>query len=190
MDMVFRGKVWKFGDNISTDLLNPGIVLWGHVPREERLKYCLHAIRPGWTELVSKGDILVAGRNFGCGSSRSAHALLRELGIACIVAESIARLALRNAINSGYPMLVCPGITGIVEEGEELEVNIETGEVTNLTTGKQIKGEAFPPDSPPYQILKAGGIQALLRERLVREGRAPADILSQPLDPGLLRGGR
>ena len=168
MAMVFRGNAWVFGDNISTDLIMPGAVTWGHVRAEDRLKHCMSANRPGWAEQVSEGDLLVGGRNFGCGSSRGAHSMLRGLGIACVVVESASRIFLRNSINSGYPILICPGITSVVGEGEELEVNVETGEVRNLTNGKRVQGEAFPKDSPPAEILRAGGIETLLAERVTK----------------------
>ena len=129
---VYQGRCWKFGDNISTDLIQPADVTWGHVRGPERLKYCMRANRPGWAEQVGQGDILIAGTNFGCGSSRPAARMLRDLGITTVIAESISRLFMRNSVNIGFPALICPGITGLVEEGDEVYVNVDTGEVKNL----------------------------------------------------------
>jgi 3-isopropylmalate/(R)-2-methylmalate dehydratase small subunit len=171
MAMIFRGKVWKFGDNISTDLMMPGMAAF-HAPEEEWAKYCMHANRPGWAEEVSQGDILVAGSNLGCGSSRSVAGILRDVGISCAVAESVSRLFLRNAINVGFPVLICPGITALAREGDELEVNVDTGTVCNLADGKTIEAEGFPEDSPPAQILRAGGLEPFLRQMLSRSSSA------------------
>jgi 3-isopropylmalate/(R)-2-methylmalate dehydratase small subunit len=166
MAMILRGKVWKFGDNISTDLMLPNVAF--HASDAERPSYCMNANRPGWAAQVHKGDIFVAGRNLGCGSSRSASRVLRDLGLACALAESASRLFLRNSINVGWPTLICPGITAVVEEGDEIEVNVDTGEVRNLSTGKTGKAEPYPEDSPPAQIMRAGGLEAFLRQVLAR----------------------
>jgi 3-isopropylmalate/(R)-2-methylmalate dehydratase small subunit len=170
MQTVYRGRIWKFGDSINTDLIQPSRALRGGPPEELR-KQCMSANRPGWAEQVRKGDILVAGRNFACGSSRPAPRMLRLVGISCVLAESISRLFLRNAINIGFPALVCPGVSALAQEGDELEVDIETGDVRNLATGNTAQAEGFPADSPPGQILLAGGLRPFLEERLAREGR-------------------
>jgi 3-isopropylmalate/(R)-2-methylmalate dehydratase small subunit len=188
--MEFTGKAWKFGDNISTDLIQPADVTWGHVRGPERLKYCMRANRPGWAEQVEQGDVVVAGRNFGCGSSRPAARMLRDLGIICVVAESVSRIFMRNAVNIGWPALICPGITDLVEEGDQVYVNVDTGEVRNLRTGATLTAEGFPEGSPPYEILRAGGLQPLLRKMLVEQGikapperHFPADTRATPV-PG------
>jgi len=160
--MIFEGKVWKFGDNINTDLMMP--VISGHLhssestPDEKVSQSCMSANRPGWAQKVQKGDIIIAGSNWGCGSSRPAARVIKSLGISVIVAESISRLFFRNSINVGLPALTCAGIYSAFQEGERARVNVETGEVHNLTTGITLKGEAMPADSPPMQILKAGGL--------------------------------
>lgn len=180
--MEFEGKVWKFGDNISTDLIMPADVTWGHVRGEDRLKYCMRANRPGWAEQVGRGDIVVAGKNFGCGSSRPAARMLRDLGISCVVAESVSRLFMRNSVNIGFPSLICPGITSLVEEGDQLYVNVDTGEVRNLRTGATLTAEGFPEGSPPYEILRAGGLQPLLRKMLEEQGIKPPPERQFPAD--------
>jgi 3-isopropylmalate/(R)-2-methylmalate dehydratase small subunit len=182
MAMEFEGKVWKFGDAISTDLIQPADVTWGHVRGPERLKYCMRANRPGWAEQVGQGDIVVAGKNFGCGSSRPAARMLRELGVACVVAESVSRLFLRNSVNIGFPALICPGIVELVEEGDVLYVNVDTGEVRNTRTGQSLTAEGFPEGSPPYEILRAGGLQPLLRKMLEEPGVQPPAERQFPAD--------
>ena len=175
MAMEFTGKVWKFGDSISTDLIMPADVTWGHVRGPDRLKYCMKANRPGWAEQVGAGDIVVAGKNLGCGSSRPASRMFRDLGIVCAVAESVSRLFLRNSINIGWPVLICPGIASLVEEGDQLYVNADTGEVRNVRTGQALHAEGFPEGSPPYEILRAGGLQPLLQKLLAEQGIKPPE---------------
>jgi 3-isopropylmalate/(R)-2-methylmalate dehydratase small subunit len=97
--------------------------------------------------------------------------VLRDLGLACAIAETTSRLFLRNSINLGWPTLICPGITAIVAEGEELEVNVGTGEVRNLTNGKTAQAEGFPDDSPPAEIMRAGGLEPFLRQVLSQRQR-------------------
>jgi 3-isopropylmalate/(R)-2-methylmalate dehydratase small subunit len=171
----FRGRVWKFGDNISTDLMMPGskVLARPGITDQEAAQFCMEANRPGWAQQVTLGDIIVAGRNFGCGSSRPAARLLKALGISCVVADSIARLFFRNSIHIGFPVLICPGVSRIFQEGDIAEVDIETGRVRNLTRGVEVQGEPLPKDSPPYQILMAGGLDPYLKARLAGERRSP-----------------
>ena len=160
--MIFEGRVWKFGDNINTDMIMP--VMSGHMyssqndPVKIASQVCMSTNRPGWAQQVQKGDIIIAGNNWGCGSSRPVPRMIKALGISVVVAESIARLYFRNSVNLGLPALTCVGIHAAFNEGEIARVNIETGEVNNLSTGINIKGEGLPADSPPMQILKAGGL--------------------------------
>lgn len=172
METVFRGRVWKFGDRISTDLMVPGSLVLARpgITPEEAASYCMSANRPGWSSEVKPGDMIVAGVNFGCGSSRNGSAPLKTLGVSVVLAESVARIHLRNAVNTGLPTLVCPGITDATEDGDELEVNIVTGEVKNLTRGTTIQAEAWPEDSPPFEILMAGGFDNFLKKKLVEAG--------------------
>jgi 3-isopropylmalate/(R)-2-methylmalate dehydratase small subunit len=124
--------------------------------------------RPGWAaDEVQPGDMIVAGSNFGCGSSRPAPRVLRdELRLSCVVAESFSRLFQRNAVNIGFPALICPGITAFATEGEELEVDFDSGLVRNLTHGGELYGEPYPPDSPPGQLLRLGGLRPFLERWL------------------------
>ena len=168
--MIYKGRVWKFGDKISTDLMMPGFAVLTKpgISDEEAAKFCMIANRPGWAQQVQKGDIIVAGQNFGCGSSRPGQRMLRALGIPVVVAESTSRLFFRNSIHTAYPVLLCPGVSRAFEEGDKAEVDLETGEVKNLTKGTSLFGEALPKGSPPDQILKAGGLEPFLKEVLER----------------------
>ncbi len=162
----YRGRAWVFGDHINTDLILPSETMYGKVPEEEIKRFVFRAIRPEFAEHVKPGDLVVAGVNFGCGSSRPAARVLKELGVACVLAESFSRLFFRNAINLGYPVLVCTGITKAVRDGDELEVEPLIGRVRNLTTGEELQAEPLPPFV--RQLMKAGGLLELLRrgERL------------------------
>lgn len=164
--MIFEGRVWKFGDSISTDLMMPGseILARPGISDEEAASYCMQANRPGWSAQVQKGDIIITGRNWGCGSSRPAARLFKALGISVIVADSMSRLFFRNAVNIGMPVLICGRVSQAFQEGDQARVNLETGEVVNLTKGIKLQGEALPLDSPPMQILKAGGLDAFMRQ--------------------------
>lgn len=174
---VSEGRVWKFGDNVSTDLLVPGssvLARSGTLTPEEAAQYCMSANRPGWAAAVEPGDVIVAGRNFGCGSSRNGAAPLKTLGIAAVLAESVARIHLRNSINTGLVTLICPGISTSVEEGEHLSLDLETGRVAILESGLELQAERWPEHSPPMEILRAGGFMPFFRRRL-REAGLVAD---------------
>lgn len=169
----FKGKVWKFGDSISTDLIMPGFAVLSRpdLSPEEASEYCMISNRPGWASKVKPGDIIVAGKNFGCGSSRPASKILKALGIRTVVAESISRIFLRNSIDIGFPVLVCPGITDNVEEGDVIEIDLETGKILNLTEDTVCYANPLPKGSPPMEILKAGGIINYLKLTLNEENK-------------------
>ena len=164
--MQYKGKVWKFGDKLSTDLMMPGtkILAKPGISDQEASRFAMEANRPGWAEQVQPGDIIVAGSNFGCGSSRPAARMLKALGISVVVADSMSRLFFRNSVNVGFPVLICPGVSAAFEEGDAADVDLETGKVQNLTRGTSLHGEALAPDSPPFQILAAGGLETLLKQ--------------------------
>ncbi len=157
---VARGRTWVFGDDISTDLLAPGI--YAAEPLRERIVHTLESVNPRFAREVRPGDVVVAGTNFGCGSSReTAPEALKALGVGCVVAEGLARIFLRNAVAIGLPVLVCPGITGGVAEGDEVEVNIASGRVTNRRTGVVMQGSPLP--VMMREMLAAGGVVPVLR---------------------------
>jgi len=173
MQTVFEGRVWKFGDKISTDLMVPGSLVLARpgITPEEAASYCMSANRPGWSSEVQPGDMVVAGINFGCGSSRNGSAPLKTLGVSVVLAESVARIHLRNAVNTGLPTLVCPGISSFVNDGDRLRVDIVSGKVENLTSGATIQAEAWPEDSPPFQILMAGGFDEFMKQKIAAMAR-------------------
>src|SRR5919202_5534559 len=135
LDRVIRGRVWLFGDSIETDAINP----YYRYPTMAELKlHTMEAYRPEFPKEVKPGDILVAGRNFGCGSSRPGL-VLREVGIVAIIAESVARLFLRNSIARAIPIFMAPGVTSIVNDRETLEIDYPKGVVRNPATGKSVE---------------------------------------------------
>jgi 3-isopropylmalate/(R)-2-methylmalate dehydratase small subunit len=163
MHRAIRGRVWKFGDSIETDAINP----YYRYPTAEELKlHTMEAYRPEFPKEVKAGDILIAGRNFGCGSSRPGL-VLREVGIAVILAESVSRLFLRNSIARAIPIFVAPGITRIVEDGATLEVDYPAGVARVPATGASVELRKFPPVIE--QIFAAGGLPESAYARYMRE---------------------
>ncbi len=159
-DDLVRGRVWKFGDDISTDLLAPG----GYAvdPVDVQKLHVLESVDPSFAATVEPGDVVVAGRNFGCGSSReTAPANLKALGVACIAAESFSRLFMRNAVALGLPVMVCPGVHEAIDAGEEVEIDLESGRIAVPATDLVLFAEALPAEM--REILAAGGILARLR---------------------------
>jgi 3-isopropylmalate dehydratase small subunit len=159
LNQVIKGKVWMFGDSIETDAINP---YYKYPTMEELKQHTMEAYRPEFPKQVKPGDILVAGRNFGCGSSRPGL-VLREVGIAAVVVESVARLFLRNNISRAIPIFMAPGVTGIVKDGETLEVDYPQGLVRNPATGKSVTMRKFP--SMIEDIFKAGGLPEYAKAR-------------------------
>ena len=166
LNQPLRGCVWKFGDSIETDAINP---YYRYPTMEELKQHTMEAYRPEFPKEVKAGDILVAGRNFGCGSSRPGL-VLREVGIVAIIAESVARLFLRNSIARGIPIFMAPGITGIVNDGETLEVDYRGGFVRNPASGASIALRRFPPLIE--QIFSCGGLPEFAYERYIRQSAA------------------
>lgn len=156
--MRFRGKVWRLDHDVNTDLIQPVHAIFR--PLEEQRRWVFSVNRPGWVDLVSPGDILVAGRNFGMGSGRPAARVLKETGLACVVADSINGLFFRNAVNFGFPAMECPGAHAAFAEGDTADVDLETSAVQNLRTGQRLTGRACP--EALLGILRAGGIFPLL----------------------------
>lgn len=163
---VIKGRVWKFGDNISTDYMMPGFAHGS--TQKEKASFCMRANRPDFARLVQPGDGIIGGKNFGCGSSRPATANLITLGISCAIAESFGRIFFRNSINLGFPVLISKGVHNAFEDGDLFRANFETGEIENLTRGKVLKAEPLPDIA--VRILEAGGIVALLKKEYGKEG--------------------
>jgi 3-isopropylmalate/(R)-2-methylmalate dehydratase small subunit len=163
LDRALRGRVWKFGDSIETDAINP---YYRYPTMEELKQHTMEAYRPEFPQQVKPGDILVAGRNFGCGSSRPGL-VLREVGLAAIVVESVSRLFLRNSIARAMPIFMAPGITSIVNDGETLEVDYPQGTVRNPATGASVAVRKFPPLIE--RIVASGGLPEFARQRYLAE---------------------
>lgn len=163
MQTIIRAKAYKFGSNIDTDQIYPGRYLELTQP-DKIAEHVLEGADPTFRQRFERGGIVVAGTNFGCGSSREHAAItLQSAGVSLVLAESFARIFYRNAINLGLPLLVCPGIASKVQEGDILEVNLETGLVKNVTRDEQIQGERL--SDYALRLLAAGGIKPLMRAR-------------------------
>ena len=151
-----KGKAWKFGDNIDTDVIIPARYLNTTDP-EELAKHCMEDADPEFSKKISKGDIIVGGKNFGCGSSREhAPIAIKACGISCVIAESFARIFYRNAFNTGLLILECPEAVQDIETGDELEVYPEEGKIVNLTKKKTYYTKPLPPFMK--EILEDGGL--------------------------------
>ena len=159
---VLSGKVWHFDHDISTDVLSPG--QFAVDPVEVRKLHVLESVNPLFANGVVEGDIVVAGRNFGCGSSRETAAEnLKALGVACVVAESFARIFMRNAVALGLPVVACTGIHDAFTDCDRIEIDLGTGAIVNADEGTELRGDSLPPEM--RNILQAGGILAVLREQ-------------------------
>ena len=161
-----RGRVRKFGDNIDTDVITPAATL--QLPMEEIREHAFEPIIKDFYKTVKDGDIIVAGKNFGCGSSREfATEVIKALGINFIVCESIARIYFRNCIALGLYPIVSKGIGGIFNEGDEIEIDTKIGEIKNLKTGATASFE--PLSAGAQDILTAGGILQLLKQKTQKD---------------------
>ena len=156
-----KGRVWKFGDNVDTDVICAGRYI--NSPLDEMKKHVFESLRPEFAASARPGDIIVAGAWFGSGSSReTAPAALKALGIAAVVAETFSRTFYRNAIAIGLPAISCPEVGKLFNEGDEASLSFQTGQITNLTSGKTMAFISFPDEM--LQVLEAGGIEPLLKE--------------------------
>ena len=142
--MTAKGTVFKYGDNVDTDVIIPARYLNSSDPAE-LAGHCMEDIDKDFIKRVKKGDIIVAEKNFGCGSSREhAPIAIKAAGVSCVIAETFARIFYRNAINIGLPIVECPEASRGIEAGDEVEVNFDTGVITNVTRGTSFQGQAFP----------------------------------------------
>ena len=154
--MKAEGRVFKFGSNVDTDVIIPARYL--NVPDPSDLaKHCMEVIDKEFVNKVSKGDIIVADKNFGCGSSREhAPIAIKAAGVSCVIAETFARIFYRNAINIGLPIIECPEAAKGIEEGDQVEVDFDSGMIYNKTKGTEYKGQAFPEFM--QKIISNGGL--------------------------------
>ena len=158
-----EGKVFKFGDNVDTDVIIPARYLNSSDPKELAL-HCMEDIDKEFVNKVSAGDIIVAEKNFGCGSSREhAPIAIKAAGVSCVIAETFARIFYRNAINIGLPIIECKEAALEIKAGDEVEVNFDTGVITDKTTGKSFQGQAFPPFI--QKIIDCGGLVNYINQK-------------------------
>lgn len=151
-----QGKVFKYGDNVDTDVIIPARYLNSSDPAD-LATHCMEDIDKTFVNRVNKGDIIVATRNFGCGSSREhAPIAIKAAGVSVVIAETFARIFYRNAINIGLPIIECPEASREINDGDEVSVDFDTGVITDNTTGKTYKGQAFPPFM--QGLISAGGL--------------------------------
>lgn len=154
--MNFQGRVFRFGDDINTDLIIPAPYLNTSDP-EELAKHCMEGIDQDFSTKVKRGDVIVAGKNFGCGSSREhAPVAIKATGVSCVIAKSFARIFYRNAFNTGLPIVEAPEAVDGVKDGDEVEVDISGGKVKNLTRGTVFTIKPVPPFM--QELLESGGL--------------------------------
>jgi 3-isopropylmalate/(R)-2-methylmalate dehydratase small subunit len=166
--LTITGKVWVFGDDLNTDAMYPAFAMKMDPP--EAAKHIFYEVRPGWTDKVSAGDIVLAGKNFGLGSSRPVAALFTELGVAGLIAEEFNSLFFRNAVNAGLPAMTIPNATRLFHEGDTGTFDLSTGKWRNETTG--VTGSVPKLPDLILDIIATGGVLP----RLAAQGYLPAEL--------------
>ena len=160
--MKAQGTVYKYGDNIDTDVIIPARYL-NTQDAKELASHCMEDIDKSFVTKVKAGDIMVGGENFGCGSSREhAPLAIKSAGVDCVIAKSFARIFYRNAINIGLPILECPAASEAIADGDTVAIDFDTGIITDVTTGATFQAEPFPPFI--QNIIQKGGLMASIRE--------------------------
>lgn len=161
---ALRGRAWTFGRDIDTDLIIPARYL-NMKTAEELAAHVMEDADPTFAQKIRPGDIVVAQENFGCGSSREhAPLALKGAGVSVVIAKSFARIFYRNAFNTGLPILVAPEAVDGISEGDELSVDLATGEIVNLTTGRSYQAQPLPPFM--RELVEAGGLLPYLKKKL------------------------
>lgn len=164
--MKFEGKVIKYGDNVDTDVIIPARYL-NTIDKKELASHCMEDLDKTFISRVQNGDIMVAGFNFGCGSSREhAPIAIKESGISLVIAKSFARIFYRNSINIGLPILECPEAVDAINEGDKLEADLDNGVIYNRTTGKEYKTQPFPQFI--QNIILGGGLVESVKKGLIK----------------------
>jgi 3-isopropylmalate/(R)-2-methylmalate dehydratase small subunit len=162
--MIYKGQAWKFGDHVDTDLIIPARYLTSSEPRELG-KHCLEDADPGFVQKIKRGDFIVAGKNFGSGSSREhAPIAIRAAGIAGIIAESFARIFYRNAFNVGLPILESPEAARDISQGDLIVFNTDTGMIEDRTTGNRYQAQPIPPFM--QELIRDGGLIEQIKKRM------------------------
>ncbi len=167
--MTLNGKVHRFGDNVDTDVIIPARYL--NTPDAQELaRHCMEDIDSSFASRVRQGDIVVAGSNFGCGSSREhAPIAIKASGVSCVIASTFARIFYRNALNIGLPILECPAAANAIAAGDEVRVDLDTGLITDVTTGAEYESEPFPPFM--QELIAFGGLANYLASKGGRDSR-------------------
>lgn len=161
--MRAKGKTIKYGDNIDTDIIIPARYL-NIMDRKELASHCMEDLDADFTKKVNDGDIIVAGSNFGCGSSREhAPQVIKDSGVGCVIAESFARIFYRNAINIGLPIIECPEAAKAINDGDEVEINFDTGDIKDITKNESFKAQPFP--GFLQSMINAGGLINYINEK-------------------------
>ena len=162
--MEFKGKTWKFGNDVDTDAIIPARYL-NTIDSKELAAHCMEDADPEFASRVKPGDIIVAGKNFGCGSSREhAPIAIKAAGVSCVVAHSFARIFYRNAFNVGLPILECPEGAERIQSEDELEIDLNSGVIENRTRNETYRAQAIPPFM--QRLLEAGGLIEYVREQM------------------------
>ncbi|HXM55060.1 MAG TPA: 3-isopropylmalate dehydratase small subunit [Candidatus Dormibacteraeota bacterium] len=171
MSTVLRGRAWKFGDNVDTDQIIPAKYAIFSLDEKKLGEHAMEGVpgnEGGWSAQIAPGDIVVAGSNFGCGSSREiAPIAIRGARVSCVIADSFARIFFRNSINLGYPILQSPQAAEAIEAGDELEVDLEEGVIRNFTKGDEYRADPFPEFMT--ELMRMGGLVPWVRRRLQQE---------------------
>jgi 3-isopropylmalate/(R)-2-methylmalate dehydratase small subunit len=164
--MTVRGRAWKFGNDIDTDAIIPARYLNTSDPRD-LAAHCMEDADPEFTKKVQEGDVIVAGKNFGCGSSREhAPISIKASGVGCVIAESFARIFYRNAFNMGLPILECQEAVASIQDGDVVEVDLGEGLIVNLTRNESYRSQPVPPFM--RKLLEAGGLMPYVREQMAQ----------------------
>jgi 3-isopropylmalate/(R)-2-methylmalate dehydratase small subunit len=162
--MLLKGQVFKYGSNVDTDVIIPARYL-NVSEASELAKHCMEDIDPQFIQKVKKGDMIMADNNFGCGSSREhAPLAIKTAGVSCVIARSFARIFFRNAINIGLPLLECPECVEKTKNGDNLEVDLATGKIVNLSSGQVFTAKPYPDFMS--ELIKAGGLVEYTKNRL------------------------
>ncbi|MBS3978009.1 MAG: 3-isopropylmalate dehydratase small subunit [Syntrophomonadaceae bacterium] len=166
--MKITGRVWKFGHDVDTDAIIPARYM-NTIDPAEMARHCMEDADPTFAAKVQKGDIIVAGKNFGCGSSREhAPIALKAAGVSCVVAQSFARIFYRNSFNIGLPIFESPAASAAIQEGDLLEIDAATGIITNLSKNEKYQASPFPEFM--QQLIAAGGLMNYVAERMKKNG--------------------
>ena len=180
MQEIIEGRAWVFGDSVDTDTMYPGFAM--KLPVEQAAKHVFYDLRPGWTDEVGEGDIVIAGDNFGIGSSRPVARLFKQLGVAALVANEFNSLFMRNSINFGLPAITIPDVSDAIADGDEVILNVR--EATIERSGANVKLTGTPLPDFVLEILDQGGLLA----KLVADGYIPTDPSKVHGDPSAAAG--